>query len=227
MKSVDLDKQSVRKLNELLHQADEDREETKWSIINPGGKHNIACGLNRRLNVEIKGHAGYYCAGMNKLANVTVNGNVGVGVAENMMSGTESVHGNAGQSAGATGHGGLLFVAGNAAARCGISMKGVNIVVDGSVGHMAAFMGQAGRLVICENAGDALGDSLYEARIYVKGDVASLGADCVQKEMREEHVQELRQLLDTAGINKNASEFKRFGSARKLYKFKVGNAMAY
>ena len=106
-------------------------------------------------------------------------------------------------------------------------MKGVNIVVDGSVGHMAAFMGQAGRLVICENAGDALGDSLYEARIYVKGDVASLGADCVQKEMREEHVHELGQLLDTAGINKNASEFKRFGSARKLYKFKVGNAMAY
>ena len=81
-------------------------------------------------------------------------------------------------------------------------MKGVNIVVDGSVGHMAAFMGQAGRLVICENAGDALGDSLYEARIYVKGDVASLGADCVQKEMREEHVHELGQLLDTAGINK-------------------------
>ena len=143
------------------------------------------------------------------------------------MSGTVSVHGNAGQSAGATGHGGLLFVAGNAAARCGISMKGVNIVVDGSVGHMAAFMGQAGRLVICENAGDALGDSLYEARIYVKGDVASLGADCVQKQMPEEHVHVLGQLLDTAGINKNASEFKRFGSARKLYKFKVGNAMAY
>ena len=50
---------------------------------------------------------------------------------------------------------------------------------------MAAFMGQAGRLVICGDAGDALGDSLYEARIYVRGKVKSLGADCIEKPMRE------------------------------------------
>ena len=45
-------------------------------------------------------------------------------------------------------HGGLLVIDGDAAARCGISMKGVDIVVKGSVGHMSAFMAQAGRLVV-------------------------------------------------------------------------------
>jgi glutamate synthase domain-containing protein 3 len=56
----------------------------------------------------------------------------------------------------------LLVIDGDAGARCGISMKGVDIVVGGSIGHMSCFMGQAGRLVVCGDAGDALGDSLYE-----------------------------------------------------------------
>ena len=70
-------------------------------------------------------------------------------------------------------------------------MKGVDIVVHGSVGHMSAFMAQKGCLVVCGDAGDALGDSIYEARLYVRGEVAGLGADCVEKEMRDEHVAEL------------------------------------
>ena len=82
-------------------------------------------------------------------------------------------------------------------------------------------------MVVCGNAGDALGDSLYEARIYVKGSVASLGADCVKKEMRGEHIHELKELLQATGLNESASEFTRYGSKRNLYNFEVGNALAY
>jgi glutamate synthase domain-containing protein 3 len=144
-----------------------------------------------------------------------------------MMSGTVRVRGNASQSAGATAHGGLLVVDGDAAARCGISMKGVDIVVGGNVGHMSAFMGQAGRLVVCGDAGEALGDSLYEARIYVRGTVKSLGADCVEKEMRAEHFVELAELLKAAERDEDAADFRRYGSARTLYHFNVGNSAAY
>jgi glutamate synthase domain-containing protein 3 len=45
---------------------------------------------------------------------------------------------------GATGHAALVIER-NAVARCGISMKGIDIVVGGDIGHMSAFMGQAGR----------------------------------------------------------------------------------
>ena len=127
---------------------------------------------------------GYYCAGMNKRATVRVHGNASTGIAENLMSGRVEVDGNVSQSAGATGRGGLLVVHGNASSRCGISMKGIDIVVGGSVGHMSAFMAQTGCLVVCGDAGEALGDSIYEARLYVRGSVASLGADCVEKELR-------------------------------------------
>jgi glutamate synthase domain-containing protein 3 len=107
-------------------------------------------------------------------------------------------------------------------------MKGVDIVVRGSVGHLSAFMAQTGRLVVCGDAGDALGDSIYEARLYVRGEVGSLGADCVQKELRDEHVQEVRALLENAGIaDANPEDFRRYGSARKLYNFSIDNASAY
>jgi glutamate synthase domain-containing protein 3 len=221
---VDLAASSVRDLNQALHAP---RPAVSWRVLNPRGAHSVACGLRDEVTVDIEGHVGYYCAGMNQHATVTVHGNAGVGVAENMMSGTVRVRGDASQSAGATAHGGLLVIEGNAAARCGISMKGVDIVVGGNVGHMSAFMGQAGRLVVCGDAGDALGDSLYEARIYVKGTVTSLGADCVEKEMRGEHLTELAELLKAAEFDEDPADFRRYGSARQLYHFKVDNSTAY
>jgi glutamate synthase domain-containing protein 3 len=76
-------------------------------------------------------------------------------------------------------------------------MKGINIVVHGNIGHMSAFMAQSGNLVVLGDAGEALGDSLYEARLFVRGKVKSLGADCIEKEMRPEHLELLADLLRT------------------------------
>jgi methylamine---glutamate N-methyltransferase subunit B len=81
--------------------------------------------------------------------------------------------------------------------------------------------------VVCGDAGDSLGDSLYEARLYVRGAVAGLGADCVEKQMRDEHLRELRALLTRAEIEADPSEFRRYGSARQLYNFRVDNLGAY
>lgn len=226
---IDLAVTPLRDLNQRLHDVALSGEgPTRWRIVNPRGAHAVACGLDAELEVEIDGHVGYYCAGMNKLATVRVRGNASTGIAENMMSGLVVVEGSVSQSAGATAHGGLLVVHGDAAARCGISMKGVDIVVRGSVGHLSAFMAQTGNLVVCGDAGDALGDSIYEARLYVRGGVAGLGADCIEKEMRAEHVEQVRGLLERARIDDvDAAEFRRYGSARRLYNFTIDNAGAY
>jgi methylamine---glutamate N-methyltransferase subunit B len=96
------------------------------------------------------------------------------------------------------------------------------------VGGNSMFMAQAGALVVCGDAGEALGDSLYEARIYVRGSVAGLGADCIEKEMRDEHLGQVRDLLERAEIDDvEPGQFRRYGSARQLYNFKIDNAGAY
>jgi glutamate synthase domain-containing protein 3 len=229
MPSVDLMVTDKREFNRQLHALPANTNETHWRVVNPNGQHSLAVGLDNPITVEIAGHAGYYCGGMNKQATVVVEGNVGVGVAENMMSGMVHVKGDASQAAGATAHGGLLVIDGDASARCGISMKGINIVVKGSIGPMSAFMAQSGMLVVLGDAGDALGDSIYEAKLFVRGAVKSLGTDCVEKTLRDEHKLALRALLDAAGLGAEVKvdEFKRYGSARKLYNFHVDNAAAY
>tara|TARA_Y100000588_G_scaffold200538_1_gene214226 strand:+ start:1317 stop:2000 length:684 start_codon:yes stop_codon:yes gene_type:complete len=226
IETIDLKKIGVRGVNSVLHDLPEDSKKN-FEILNPNGQHSIACGVNAPLNLEIKGNAGFYCGGMNKHAKIVIYGHAGVGVGENMMSGYIHVKGDSSESAGATANGGLLVIEGNASSRCGISMKGGDIVIGGSVGFMSGFMAQSGNLVICGDAGDALGDSIYEAKIFVRGKVSGLGADCIEKEMRPEHFVKISQLINSSGIKAEPSDFRRFGSARKLYNFDVENADLY
>ncbi len=227
MPEFDLDHCALRDVNSALHEASKEAANA-WVISNPRGTHALAAGVDAPINITIEGNVGYYCAGMNKQADITIDGSAGVGVAENMMSGRVHVKGDASQAAGATAHGGLLIIDGDASARCGISLKGADIVVKGSIGHMSAFMAQAGNIVVLGDAGDALGDSIYEAKLFVRGKVKSLGADCIEKEMTDVNIELLTSLLAKAGIEDvSASEFKRYGSARKLYNFKVDNALSY
>lgn len=228
MRTIDLATTPLRELNEALHRQKDGANEDNWEVLNPRGSHAVAVGVDAPIKLDVKGSVGYYCAGMNKKATITVHGSAGPGVAENMMSGKVTIKGDASQYAGATGRGGLLVIEGNASSRCGISMKGIDIVVRGNIGHMSAFMAQSGHLVVLGDAGDALGDSIYEAKLFVRGKVKSLGADCIEKEMRPEHHKELEKLLANAGIKDvKTSEFKRYGSARKLYNFNIDNADAY
>lgn len=228
MRRIDLAEADLRTLNQDLHRQTEGTNDPEWDIVNPRGLHAVAAGVDAPITINIHGSVGYYCAGMNKKATITVHGSAGPGVAENMMSGKVVIKGDASQYAGATGRGGLLVIEGNASSRCGISMKGIDIVVRGNIGHMSAFMAQSGHLVVLGDAGDALGDSLYEAKLFVRGSVKSLGADCIEKEMRPEHHAVLAKLLESAGIkDARTSEFKRYGSARKLYNFNIDNADAY
>ena len=168
------------------------KKDEKWVIENPKGTHALAVGLNTTIKVKIDGSTGYYCAGMNKKAYIEVCGSVGPGVAENMMSGKLTVQE---MPPIRWSYWSWWFsIDRNASSRCGISMKGINIIVKGDVGHMSAFMAQSGNLVVCENVGDSLGDSIYEAQIYVKGSVKSLGTDCVEKEMSKKHKEILENL---------------------------------
>ena len=212
----DLSRQSVRELNQFLHH-DLPSGDVEVEVLNPNGMHSLAVGIDAPIEVNIRGHAGYFIGGMNKQASITVYGNVGWSLAENIMSGTVRVKGCASECAGASGHGGLVVIEEDASSRCGISMKGCDIVVGGSVGHMSAFMAQAGTLVVCGDAGASLGDSLYEATIYVGGKITSLGADAQEEPMAAADFERVKTLLERAGMEHDPKAFKRVASKRSLY----------
>jgi glutamate synthase domain-containing protein 3 len=226
--SLDLARLSVRELNEYLHhELPGTGHGARIEIRNPNGMHNLAVGVDALVEIDIRGHAGYFIGGMNKQARITVHGNVGWSVAENIMSGAVRVKGCASECAGASGHGGLLVIEQGASSRCGISMKGCDIVVGGSVGHMSAFMAQAGRLVVCGDAGAGLGDSLYEAVIYVRGAIHGLGADAREEPMAAADFAAVANLLARAGFPSETGGFKRVASARSLYHWHADAGQEY
>tara|TARA_B110000240_G_scaffold64082_1_gene73047 strand:- start:523 stop:1218 length:696 start_codon:yes stop_codon:yes gene_type:complete len=228
IENLDFKKNSLRKINSFLQNIDFKNNKRDFTIKNPSGEHAICAGLKDNMLVKINGHVGYYCGGMNKKANIIIEGNAGTGLGENMMSGTIHVKGNTSQSTGATAHGGTIIVDGDASSRCGISMKGVDIIVKGSVGHMSCFMAQAGTLLVCGNAGEALGDSIYETVIYIAGKPKSLGVDCIEKKITKTDIEKIKNLLKQGNIKKlKPSNFKKFGSARKLYNFNIDNVSDY
>jgi hypothetical protein len=50
----------------------------------------------------------------------------------------------------------------------------------------------------------------------------------VEKELRPEHVRELRDLLELAGLDGvEPSDFRRYGSERRLYNFHIDNLGSY
>ncbi len=228
IESLDFRKYNLRKINSFLQNIDHKNNKRDFIIKNPRGEHALCAGLKEEISVKIKGHVGYYCGGMNQNANIVIEGNAGTGLGENMMSGIIHVKGNVSQSAGATAHGGTIIIDGDASSRCGISMKGIDIIVKGSVGHMSGFMAQAGTLLICGDAGEALGDSIYETIIYIAGRPKSLGVDCIEKKINKNDIKKIEYLLNAGKIKKfKPTDFKKFGSARKLYNFNIDNLSEY
>ncbi len=222
---LDLARMTVRQVNQFLHR--ELRGRRRVEVLNPAGMHNLAVGLDADVEVDVRGHVGYYAAGENKRARVTVHGNAGRGLAENIMSGVVRVTGSASDSAAASGRGGLVVIEGNAASRCAISLKGADVVVGGSVGHASGFMAQRGRLVVCGNAGAGLGDSLYEAVIYVRGRIHGLGADAREEPLAPADRAVVAELLAAAGLDGDPGEFKRVASARTLYHWNAAHSSHY
>jgi methylamine---glutamate N-methyltransferase subunit B len=208
---------TVRELNSALRTLPDG---TAVRITEPRGRHNIAVGLTRHLEITVAGNAGYFIAGLCDGPDVTVDGFVGWSVGENLMSGTVRVHGNASECAGASARGGLIVIDGDASSRAGISLKGGTLVIAGDAGHMSGFMAQAGTILIGGDAAESLGDSLYEAVIYVGGKVRSLGADAKVTELGADDVRLVGELARDARFGHiSAEDVTKIVSAKHLYHF--------
>lgn len=214
---LDCDQRSVREINVELRNLEPG---SVVRIVNPKGRHNLAVGLMKHLDITFAGSVGHYIGGLCDGVQIQINGFCGWGVGENLMNGLIRVTGNASERAGATAHGGTLVVEGDAATRTGISLKGGAIAVGGDVGDFSMFMAQAGTLLIGGDAGEALGDSLYEAVIYVAGSVKSLGSDARHEELSDDDVTTVTQLCAIAGFDHiEPQNVKRIASAKHLYHF--------
>jgi methylamine---glutamate N-methyltransferase subunit B len=228
--TFDCDTLGTRAVNHALRDLEPGSTAT---VTSPGGRHNLAVGLDRPVSVSIEGNAGYFVGGLSgtkggRGPDITVDGFVGWSVGENLMGGTIRVRGSASQCAGASARGGRIMVEGHASLRAGISLKGASVAIAGNAGAMTGFMAQAGTILIGGDAGHALGDSLYEAVIYVQGSIASLGADAVAEEMTDDDILAVKLLAEDSGFDHIEPErVTKVTSARQLYHFATHHHSIY
>ncbi|MDX8479910.1 hypothetical protein RFN28_15675, partial [Mesorhizobium sp. VK24D] len=69
----DLGQQSLRELNQALHNLGSGSNETAWEVLNPKGSHSVAVGVDQPVSIDVRGSVGYYCAGMNAGGTITVH----------------------------------------------------------------------------------------------------------------------------------------------------------
>ena len=222
---LDCEQMTVRQINVELRAAPEG---STVRIVHPKGRHNMAVGLIKHLDISFEGSVGHYIGGLCDGVNITVDGFCGWAVGENLMNGQIRVTGNASERAAATAHGGLIIVEGDASTRAGISLKGANVAVAGDVGDFSMFMAQAGVLLVGGNAGEALGDSIYEAVIYVAGEIKSLGSDARIEDLTEADIAVVADLCAASGFTHiEAGNVKRVASAKQFYNFDALKAQKY
>ena len=112
MIKLNLKKDSLRKVNELLQNLDQKSNDRSFKIINPDGNHAICAGLKEEMDVTIDGHVGYYCAGMHMKADVIVKGSVGHMSAFMAQSGNLVICGDAGDALGDSIYEAKIFIKG-------------------------------------------------------------------------------------------------------------------
>jgi len=62
----------------------------------------------------------------------------------------------------------------------------------------------------------------------MEGNIKSLGADYIKKKISKKDIITIKYLIKKAKIDKyNFGDFKKFGSARKLYNFNIDNISNY
>ncbi len=188
-RTFDLAKTALRDLNHALHAIKEGSNETAWEVLNPKGSHAVAAGLDAPITVDMRGSVGYYCGGMNSEAAITVHGSAGPGVGENMMSGTDRRERRRQpvcrrhRPRRPAGHRGQRLLAlrhldeGHRHRRARQYRPHVGL-------HGA--IRQSGRAGRCRRRAGRL--HLRSAGFSCAARSKSLGADCVEKEMRPEHL---------------------------------------
>ncbi|MSO74235.1 MAG: glutamate synthase [Alphaproteobacteria bacterium] len=216
MATLDLTTLSVREANERLRQCSANGEDVE--VLNPDARHHIGVGLVHKINVRVRGSAGYFCAGLTDGPRFTIDNNVGWGLADNMLNGSVVVNGNASAIAGVAIRGAEVVIKGNMGSRAGQVMKAGTLCCVGNANFMAGYMMYGGRIVILGESGDKVGQDMTGGTIYVAGKINALGTDAMVIDLPQAEADSLREFLDRYEI-KFKGAFQKITNAGKNLRY--------
>jgi len=207
LKVIDASRLGTRELNREIRKASENIR--KVIIENPNGKHHIAAGLRKEIQILIKGSVGYFVGTMIDGPDIAIDGNAGWFVGDNMTNGSILVKGHAGNGPGQGLYGGTIVVNGDVGDRAGALMKRGTIIIRGGTGIMTGIYMMGGDIVILGKPGEYLGESIIGGRIFFSGSEPILGKNSAIIEVDKEEYGFISNLLLRNKLEGVSRKFKK------------------
>ncbi|MBC7090834.1 MAG: alpha-hydroxy-acid oxidizing protein [Nitrososphaeria archaeon] len=207
LKVVDAEKYNVRELNLELKRLSNFFE--KIVLENPSGKHYIAAGLTRKVEIEVRGSVGYFLGTMIDGPSIIVEGNSGWFTGDNMTGGKVIVEGDAGNGVGQGLYGGKIIVKGDCGDRMGALMKNGTIIVLGNTGIMSGLYMMGGEIIVFGKTGEYTGESIIGGKIFFTGPEPSLGKNATVCDATEEEIFYINSILEENGLPKYGGRVRK------------------
>lgn len=203
---IDATRTHYRDLNNELRRAAESATPAV-ELSNVCGQRYLGTGLNRPIDITIRGTPGNDLAAFMDGPHITVYGNAQDGLGNTMNGGDVTVHGRAGDAVAHSMRGGSLWIEGDVGYRAGIHMKEYVgqrplVVVGGTAQDFCGEYMAGGVMVLLGLNGEPhsanfIGTGMHGGAIYVRGDVADeqLGREVGRVPLTDEDRALLREVV--------------------------------
>lgn len=197
-------------------------EKTKTAkIVGLKGQHNIACGINKDVKIQIEGDAGDFLGALNNGAFILLSGNAGRFVGDAMSKGIILIDGDVHHGAGIYMKGGILIIKGDCLGSVGQMMYDGTIIVNGTAGNYIGEYLSGGEIIITDDVGNNVGNLMTDGEIYVGGDIESTGINAKLTSLSSEDIKKIQGYVDSYKLRLSTeidiSDFKKIVPHKKNF----------
>ncbi len=181
----------------------------KVKISGLSGQDSIAVGLEKEIDINVKGNAGDFFGALNKRAIITLEGNARRFLGDTISGGGIIVNGNVRHGAGLCMHGGIIVIRGEAQGDIGQLNKAGTVIVSEDAGEKVGALMFGGEIIIAGDVGEKLGDWMVGGSIYVGGEISSMGNNTKIVDLRPSEQDKLQTYFRHYGIKSQPAEFRK------------------
>jgi glutamate synthase domain-containing protein 2 len=181
----------------------------KVKISGLGGQDAIAVGLEKEIDISVKGSAGDFFGALNKGAIVTLTGNARRFLGDTMSLGGVIVNGNVRRGAGIGMLGGIIVIRGEVDGDLGQLNKAGTIIVSEDAGNDVGALMYGGEIIVAGNTGKNLGHCMLGGSIYIGGEIGSMGTNTKIVDITSTEIDKLQTYFKHYGIKANPDDFRK------------------
>jgi len=181
----------------------------KVKISGLSGQDAIAVGLEKEIDINVKGTAGDFFGALNKGAIITLTGNARRFLGDTIHSGGIIVNGSVRRGAGLSMQGGIIVIRGDVDGDIGQLNKGGTIIVSEDAGdNVGAYM-YGGEVIVAGDVGKELGNWMVGGVIYIGGEIGAMGKNTKIVDIENSEIDKLNTYFKHYGIKAEPDKFRK------------------